>query len=83
MLFDEPTSALDPELVDEVSQAIEKLVYSGVTVVIAIHEIDFTREVVDSVVSMEGGKTVTSGPTKSVFGEAENVRTRNSPSTVS
>ncbi|MGO7888842.1 ATP-binding cassette domain-containing protein, partial [Rhizobium ruizarguesonis] len=50
LLFDAPTSALDPELVGEVLAVITELARTGTTLVIVTHEIDFAREVADSVV---------------------------------
>ena len=76
LLFDEPTSALDPELVNEVLDVIKELAGSGVTLVIVTHEIGFAREVADTVVFMEGGRILESGPPTKIFGAAEQPRVR-------
>jgi polar amino acid transport system ATP-binding protein len=76
MLFDEPTSALDPELVDEVLQAMKELARDGMTMVVVTHEMGFAREVADTVVFMDAGVVVESGPPTSVLGEPREERTR-------
>lgn len=76
MLFDEPTSALDPELVGEVLDAMRTLAQSGMTMVVVTHEIRFAREVADSIVFMDGGVVVESGPPAQVLGSPRHERTR-------
>jgi polar amino acid transport system permease protein len=58
MLFDEPTSSLDPELVGEVLQVIEDVAASGMTMLVATHEMGFARKVADRIVFMDGGRIV-------------------------
>ncbi len=58
MLFDEPTSALDPELVGEVLQVLEDVAASGMTMLVATHEMGFARRVADRIVFMDGGQIV-------------------------
>ena len=43
MLLDEPTSALDPELIGEVLSVIRDLAQGGMTMILATHQIAFTR----------------------------------------
>ncbi|HKR43431.1 MAG TPA: amino acid ABC transporter permease/ATP-binding protein [Paraburkholderia sp.] len=76
LLFDEPTSALDPELVNEVLDVIRQLARSGTTLIIVTHEIGFAREVADTVVFMDGGRVVESGPPAKVLGDPTHPRTR-------
>ncbi|RQN38168.1 amino acid ABC transporter permease/ATP-binding protein [Paraburkholderia tropica] len=76
LLFDEPTSALDPELVNEVLDVIRQLARSGTTLVIVTHEIGFAREVADTVVFMDGGRVVESGPPAQVLSNPSHTRTR-------
>jgi ABC-type polar amino acid transport system ATPase subunit len=61
VLFDEPTSALDPEMINEVLQVISKLAKSGMTLLIATHEIDFARQIATQVHFLEGGQLHESG----------------------
>ena len=67
LLFDEPTSALDPELVNEVLDVIRQLARSGTTLIVVTHEIGFAREVADTIVFMDAGRIVESGPPASVL----------------
>ena len=76
LLFDEPTSALDPELVSEVLDVIRQLARSGTTLIVVTHEIGFAREVADTIVFMDGGRIVESGPPSSVLGDPAHPRTR-------
>jgi polar amino acid transport system ATP-binding protein len=76
MLFDEPTSALDPELVGEVLAVIRELARSGKTMMIVTHELGFAREVADTIVYMDGGTIVESGPPTQVLGNPRETRTQ-------
>ena len=77
MLFDEPTSALDPELVGEVLDVMRRLAASGMTMVVVTHEVGFAREVADSVVFMDDGVVVESGPPQEVLVNPQHARTKN------
>ncbi|HEY2654758.1 MAG TPA: amino acid ABC transporter ATP-binding protein [Solirubrobacteraceae bacterium] len=76
MLFDEPTSALDPELVGEVLDVMRGLAQSGMTMIVVTHEIGFAREAADTVVFMDDGIVVESGPPAEVLGAPRHERTR-------
>jgi polar amino acid transport system ATP-binding protein len=76
LLFDEPTSALDPELVGEVLAVMHDLVRAGQTMVVVTHEIGFAREAADSVVFLDGGEIVESGPPGEVLSNPAHARTR-------
>jgi polar amino acid transport system ATP-binding protein len=76
MLFDEPTSALDPELVGEVLAVMKDLAASGMTMLVVTHEIGFAREVADTVVFLDGGRIVESGPPGEVFANPRHDRAR-------
>ncbi len=62
LLLDEVTSALDPDLVGEVLGLLRELKESGMTMVIATHEMSFAREVADRVDFLHEGRIVESGP---------------------
>lgn len=62
MLLDEPTSALDAEMVNEVLIVIRALAASGMTMIIATHELKFASEVADRIVFMDSGRIVEHGP---------------------
>jgi polar amino acid transport system ATP-binding protein len=76
LLFDEPTSALDPELVGEVLDVIKELAQDGATMVVVTHEIGFAREIADTVVFIDGGVIVESGPPHEVLDNPVHERTR-------
>ena len=76
MLFDEVTSALDPELVGEVLAVIKQLAEDGMTMVLVTHEMQFARDVADSVVFMADGRIVEQGPPKSIFANPQSERLR-------
>jgi polar amino acid transport system ATP-binding protein len=82
MLFDEPTSALDPELVGEVLTVMKELARSGMTMMVVTHELGFAREVADTVVYMDHGAIVESGPAAEVLGKPREVRTQSFVSAV-
>jgi ABC-type polar amino acid transport system ATPase subunit len=56
LLFDEPTSALDPETVGEVLAVMRDLVGSGITIVVATHEMGFARACADQVALLGAGR---------------------------
>jgi polar amino acid transport system ATP-binding protein len=76
MLFDEVTSALDPELVGEVLQVIRALKQSGMTMVLATHEMDFARDAADKVCFLDKGQIIEEGPPEHIFGAPKLNRTR-------
>lgn len=76
MLFDEPTSALDPELVGDVLTVMRQLAEEGMTMLVVTHEMQFAREVADTVIFMDGGVIVEQGPPEQVIGAPQHERTR-------
>jgi polar amino acid transport system ATP-binding protein len=76
MLFDEPTSALDPELVGEVLEVMRDLAKSGMTMIVATHEMGFAREVAHRVFFLDGGRILEEGPPEQVLGSPKLERTR-------
>jgi polar amino acid transport system ATP-binding protein len=76
MLFDEVTSALDPELVGEVLAVIKQLAEDGMTMVLVTHEMQFARDVADTIVFMAEGKIVEHGPPKTIFANPQSERLR-------
>ncbi len=76
MLFDEPTSALDPELVGEVLEVMRGLAADGMTMIVVTHELDFARDVADTVVFMDDGVVVETGNPAQVLDAPQQARTR-------
>jgi polar amino acid transport system ATP-binding protein len=74
MFFDEATSALDPEMVKDVLALIADLGADGMTMVVVTHEMGFARSASDTVVFMDHGKVVESGPPAKIFDAAETDR---------
>ena len=76
MFFDEATSALDPELVKGILALIADLASDGMTMVVVTHEMGFARSTADSLVFMDHGRVVESGPPERLFESAETDRLR-------
>ena len=76
MLFDEPTSALDPELVGEVLATMKELAQDGMTMVVVTHEMNFAREVADSIFFMHEGNILERGTPNEIFDNPKEERTR-------
>jgi polar amino acid transport system ATP-binding protein len=76
ILFDEPTSALDPEMVGEVLSVIRQLAAEGMTMVIVTHEMNFARDVADTIVFMEGGLIREVAPPNVFFENPQTERAR-------
>jgi ABC-type polar amino acid transport system ATPase subunit len=76
MIFDEPTSALDPELIKEVLDAIRGLLKTGITMLLVTHEMNFAREICDSVVFMAEGEILESGEPEQFFNHPQTRRAR-------
>ena len=76
LLLDEVTSALDPELIAEVLDVIRELAASGMTMVIATHEMGFARDIADRVCFLDGGRILEQGSPEQMFREPTEERTR-------
>ncbi len=68
LCFDEPTSALDPELTGEVLKVIKDLKAAGSTMIVVTHEMEFARNVADSIMFIAGGVIEEYGTPEEVFG---------------
>ena len=76
MLLDEVTSALDPELVAEVLDVIRELAASGMTMLIATHEMGFARDIASRVCFLEEGRIIEDAPPAELFSNPRDERTR-------
>ena len=76
MLLDEITSALDPELVAEVLNVVRELAASGMTMVIATHEMGFARDIADRVCFLDAGVIIEQGPPEAIFTRPREPRTQ-------
>jgi polar amino acid transport system ATP-binding protein len=70
MLLDEPTSALDPELIGEVLTVIRDLVANGMTMIMATHQIGFSRALANEIIFMVDGMIIEKGTPERMFSEA-------------
>ena len=76
LLFDEPTSSLDPEMVSEVLDVIKDLARTGVTMIIATHEMNFARSVADKIIFMDNGSIIEEGGPVQIFDNSREERTQ-------
>jgi len=76
MLLDEITSALDPELVAEVLSVVRELAASGMTMLIATHEMAFARDIADRVCFLDEGVILEEGPPARIFSSPQQPRTQ-------
>jgi polar amino acid transport system ATP-binding protein len=76
MLLDEVTSALDPELVAEVLDVIRELAESGMTMLIATHEMSFARDIASRVCFLDDGVILEEGLPLEIFSSPQNPRTQ-------
>jgi polar amino acid transport system ATP-binding protein len=76
MLLDEVTSALDPELVGEVLAVIRELAETGMTMVIATHEMAFAREIAHRVCFLDEGVILEDGLPEQIFTSPREARTQ-------
>lgn len=76
LLLDEVTAALDPELVGEVLDLIAELRNTGMTMVLATHEMSFARTIADTVCFLHAGDILEQGPPAEVLDNPRNERTQ-------
>lgn len=67
LCFDEPTSALDPELTGEVLKVIKELKSTNKTMIVVTHEMEFAKNVADTVIYMADGVIEECGSPTQVF----------------
>jgi polar amino acid transport system ATP-binding protein len=76
MLLDEITSALDPQLIGEVLELVRELAGSGMTMILATHEMAFAREVANKVCFLDDGLIREEGTPEQIFSAPREERTR-------
>ena len=76
MLLDEVTSALDPQLVGDVLALVRELAETGMTMIIATHEMGFARDVADKVCFLDAGRILEEGPPAEILTQPKEPRTR-------
>lgn len=76
MLFDEPTSALDPEVGLEVLAVMRELASEGMTMLVVTHEMNFARDVSDTLVVMADCRIIEQGDPGTIMESPTSPRTR-------
>jgi polar amino acid transport system ATP-binding protein len=76
LLLDEVTSALDPELIAEVLNVIRELAATGMTMIIATHEMAFARDIASRVLFLDEGRILEEGVPEQIFTAPREPRTR-------
>lgn len=76
MLFDEPTSALDPEMVGEVLNVMRGLAQEGMTMMCVTHEMNFARDVADTIWFMDEGQILEKATPKNFFTAPQHPRAK-------
>ncbi|MFJ5160782.1 amino acid ABC transporter ATP-binding protein [Pantoea sp. NPDC088449] len=74
MLFDEPTSALDPEMVGEVLSVMRGLAQEGMTMMCVTHEMNFARDVADTIWFMDQGQILEKSQPEQFFTQPQHPR---------
>lgn len=74
MLFDEPTSALDPEMVKEVLAVIRDLTFSGMTMLIVTHEMNFAKEAASTIYFLDHGSLIEKAAPEQFFANPSSER---------
>lgn len=76
MLFDEPTSALDPEMIGDVLNVMRNLASTGLTLIVVTHEMDFAKEVANTIVFMDQGQILETNNPEVIFNNPKHQRTK-------
>jgi ABC-2 type transport system ATP-binding protein len=74
VLLDEPTAGLDPLGREEMLALVGRLAGFGISVLLATHLLDDVQRVCDSVVLIDGGRLLHSGPTQALVERTGAVR---------
>ena len=76
LCFDEPTSALDPELTGEVLKVIKNLKDEGSTMFVVTHEMEFAKNVSDTIMFMADGVVEEMGSPEQIYNNPQSEKTR-------
>ena len=74
LLLDEPTSALDPEMVKDVLDVIQSFVHTGITIIMATHEMNFAKNVADKIIFLNEGKLIEETDPREFFVKPKSTR---------
>ena len=76
LLLDEPTSALDPEMVQDVLSVIKSFVHTGITIIMATHEMNFAKNFADRIIFLSNGKIVEESSPNKFFNDPKTDRAK-------
>ncbi len=76
LLLDEPTSALDPEMVQDVLSVIKSFVHTGITIIMATHEMNFAKNFADKIIFLAEGKIVEEAAPDKFFNKPKTQRAK-------
>lgn len=76
LLLDEPTSALDPEMVFDVLSVIKSFVHTGITIIMATHEMNFAKNFADKIIFFSNGSIVEENTPSGFFSSPKSDRAK-------
>lgn len=71
LVFDEPTAGLDPKSVQRFAGIVDRLKFSGKSVVIVSHSMDFVSQVADRIIALRKGNLVFDGTPRDLFADTD------------
>lgn len=71
LLLDEPVAGVHPDMASEILRHLLQIKEEGRTIVLIEHDIDAVRRVADTVIVMDEGKVIASGPKNEVLANSE------------
>lgn len=77
IILDEPAAALDPRHTTMVNHIVEQMTASGITVLMATHDVNYAYEWADKVILFHEGKVLMNGSPEEVFGNRAALRQTN------
>lgn len=77
IILDEPAAALDPRHTTMVNHIVEKMTESGITVLMATHDVNYAYEWADEVILFHEGKVLMKGKPEEVLGNRAALRQTN------
>lgn len=77
IILDEPAAALDPRHTTMVNRIVEQMTASGITVLMATHDVNYAYEWADKVILFHEGKVLMNGSPEQVFGNRAALRQTN------
>lgn len=77
IILDEPAAALDPRHTTMVNRIVEQMTESGITVLMATHDVNYAYEWADKVILFHEGKVLMNGSPEEVFGNRAALRQTN------